>query len=401
MAAAAWPAASRSGKDVWGHNDPAADLTSGMLRGGQRPLDIYRRIYAGINGTPMPAFKDAFAAEPDTIWHLTHYVLHLADQRRRGVQFKPDAEPAEQRGDAECDAAQTSTPDAAASANAPTRRCRMSHQRTSNKSLTELRARVRELEGELAAQPADARQVCGRRGYYTAYYATTGFLLGGVAAMSSLLFNVIGSLLFEKNPLELIRVYLTFPLGEQALELRRGRQRRDPGDRLLPVSRHRHAVRHPVSDRADPVHRRFVVRRRGSWWSACWRSRCGWSTSTASCPGCSRCCSAATGSSSRFPGGSPRRRTWSSAGRCSALSAWGATRPIAWRRRNHDRRAAVPTALRRRTKSWSTSGWSWYFLAALAYLAISMLAGLLMALQLVQLESAARHRAALARAAGG
>lgn len=43
-------------------------------------------------------------------------------------------------------------------------------------------------------------------GYYTAYYATTGFLLGGVAAMSSLAPNVIGSLLFEKNPLELIRV---------------------------------------------------------------------------------------------------------------------------------------------------------------------------------------------------
>ena len=89
------------GNDAWGNKDPAADLTSGMLRGGQKPLDVYRRITAGINGTPMPAFKDVFASEPDTIWQLAHYVLHLSDQRRRGVQFeagqegtKPTAEPA-------------------------------------------------------------------------------------------------------------------------------------------------------------------------------------------------------------------------------------------------------------------------------------------------------------------
>jgi mono/diheme cytochrome c family protein len=78
------------GKDVWGNIDPAADLTSGMLHGGGRPIDIYRRIYAGINGSPMPAFKDALAAEPDTVWQLTHYVMHLSDQRRRGVKFSPD-----------------------------------------------------------------------------------------------------------------------------------------------------------------------------------------------------------------------------------------------------------------------------------------------------------------------
>ena len=35
------------GHDAWGHKDPAADLTSGMLHGGQAPLDIYRRIYVG------------------------------------------------------------------------------------------------------------------------------------------------------------------------------------------------------------------------------------------------------------------------------------------------------------------------------------------------------------------
>ncbi len=79
------------GEDSWGHKAAAADLTSGMLHGGQTPLDVYRRIYAGINGTPMPAFKEAFAEAPDDVWHLTHYVLDLADQRRRGVEFPPVA----------------------------------------------------------------------------------------------------------------------------------------------------------------------------------------------------------------------------------------------------------------------------------------------------------------------
>jgi len=81
------------GKDAWGFTDPAADLTSGMLHGGQRPLDVYRRIHSGINGSPMPGFKDALAAEPDTIWNLAHYVLHLADQRRREGQARQGKQP--------------------------------------------------------------------------------------------------------------------------------------------------------------------------------------------------------------------------------------------------------------------------------------------------------------------
>ena len=83
--------------------------------------------------------------------------------------------------------------------------------------LAELRGRVLQLESELGRGAGELPTQFSASGYYTAYYATTGFLLGGVAAMSSLLLNVIGSLVFEKNPLELIRVYLTFPMGEKAL----------------------------------------------------------------------------------------------------------------------------------------------------------------------------------------
>lgn len=76
--------ASNVGTDAWGNPTKAADLTSGMLRGGTEPLDIYRHIDAGINGTPMPSFKDTLKGEPETIWNLVSYVLHVADIRREG-----------------------------------------------------------------------------------------------------------------------------------------------------------------------------------------------------------------------------------------------------------------------------------------------------------------------------
>lgn len=73
------------GVDGWGFPTKAADLTSGMLRGGTEVLDIYRHIDAGINGTPMPSFRSALQQEPGTIWNLVSYVFYLSDQRRKGV----------------------------------------------------------------------------------------------------------------------------------------------------------------------------------------------------------------------------------------------------------------------------------------------------------------------------
>lgn len=77
------------GTDTWGHRDPAADLTSGMFRGGNRPIDIYRRIYNGINGTPMPSFATEFRDNPEAIWRLVHFVLDVGQRRRRGQALPP------------------------------------------------------------------------------------------------------------------------------------------------------------------------------------------------------------------------------------------------------------------------------------------------------------------------
>jgi hypothetical protein len=65
-------------------------------------------------------------------------------------------------------------------------------------------------------------------GYDAGRFALIGLLLGGVAGCTSLILNIIGSVLWPaisgepQHPLRLIQVYLTFPLGESALELNSG-----------------------------------------------------------------------------------------------------------------------------------------------------------------------------------
>lgn len=88
------------------------------------------------------------------------------------------------------------------------------------RELAELEARSNELAAELANE--ESVRPFQPKGYYAAYYATTGFMLGIFGAMSSLVFNIVGSTLVGQHPLELIRVYLTFPLGDKALELDSG-----------------------------------------------------------------------------------------------------------------------------------------------------------------------------------
>ena len=83
--------------------------------------------------------------------------------------------------------------------------------------LADLKQRVSELESQIAAE-AEYKPF-RPSGYYTAYYATTGFMLGIFGAMASLLFNVVGSVLTGKHPLEIIRSYLTFPLGDRVFDL--------------------------------------------------------------------------------------------------------------------------------------------------------------------------------------
>jgi hypothetical protein len=60
---------------------PPRNLRLGIYRFGRRPVDTYRRIFAGINGTPMPQ-GGADASNPsgmtsEEIWHIVNYVRSL------------------------------------------------------------------------------------------------------------------------------------------------------------------------------------------------------------------------------------------------------------------------------------------------------------------------------------
>jgi mono/diheme cytochrome c family protein len=54
------------------------NLRLGVYHGGRSPADIYRRIHAGINGTPMPAAgANPATLKPEEIWHIVDYVRSL------------------------------------------------------------------------------------------------------------------------------------------------------------------------------------------------------------------------------------------------------------------------------------------------------------------------------------
>ena len=72
--------------DDWGQPILPRNLVRGLYRGGRRPIDIYRRIYAGINGGPMPALGESKDAQgnpllsSDDMWSLVHYVRSLSER---------------------------------------------------------------------------------------------------------------------------------------------------------------------------------------------------------------------------------------------------------------------------------------------------------------------------------
>ncbi len=90
-------------KDAWDHPTRAADLTAGMFHGGGRPSDIYRRIYSGINGTPMPGFSAQLSGKPETFWDLVHYVEFVSNARR--TEMLAANRPERQRRAAKADSA--------------------------------------------------------------------------------------------------------------------------------------------------------------------------------------------------------------------------------------------------------------------------------------------------------
>ena len=69
--------------DSWGNPIQPRNLHRGLFRGGRRPVDIYRRIHAGITGANMPAFGGSLSEEQ--IWDVVNYVLAVAEDPQINV----------------------------------------------------------------------------------------------------------------------------------------------------------------------------------------------------------------------------------------------------------------------------------------------------------------------------
>jgi mono/diheme cytochrome c family protein len=77
--------------DYWGTIVRPADITTGVLRGGRRPIDLYYRIHSGINGTGMTAFGKAL--KPQDIWDLVHFVKAVPyPQMRQKFRLKLESD---------------------------------------------------------------------------------------------------------------------------------------------------------------------------------------------------------------------------------------------------------------------------------------------------------------------
>lgn len=79
---------------------------------------------------------------------------------------------------------------------------------------------IRKLEAQSVA--GEAEGAWPPSGFYLVWHVMVGMALGLVGACVSLLANVVGGPLFGQQPLDLIRVYLTFPMGERALTMEDG-----------------------------------------------------------------------------------------------------------------------------------------------------------------------------------
>jgi mono/diheme cytochrome c family protein len=75
--------------DYWGNVVRPADLTTGLYRGGRRPIDLYWRIHSGVNGVTMPASSSSL--EPQEIWDIVNFLEILPYPKMRekyGIQLE-------------------------------------------------------------------------------------------------------------------------------------------------------------------------------------------------------------------------------------------------------------------------------------------------------------------------
>lgn len=66
-------------EDDAGRPAPPADLTTGLWKGGPLPVDLFRTLSTGMDGTPMPAFGEGLSIEDR--WDLVSFLLTLPENQ--------------------------------------------------------------------------------------------------------------------------------------------------------------------------------------------------------------------------------------------------------------------------------------------------------------------------------
>jgi len=79
--------------DEWGNLVVPRNLTTGIYRGGRRPIDLFSRLHGGIKGTPMPAFG---GKKTDAeLWDLVNYIMSVPFEKRTPGDGAKEPKPAE------------------------------------------------------------------------------------------------------------------------------------------------------------------------------------------------------------------------------------------------------------------------------------------------------------------
>lgn len=67
--------------DDWGQPIKPQNLRNKTIKKGPSVQDLYQTILVGVNGTPMPAFKDTYS--DDDLWNVAAYVLYMRGEEAK------------------------------------------------------------------------------------------------------------------------------------------------------------------------------------------------------------------------------------------------------------------------------------------------------------------------------
>ena len=73
-----------SWRTVEGYTITSNNFKAGVYKGGRDDIQLYRRIFLGMRGTPMPSYE---AVKPNQIWRMVRYIQSLSEPRMQAESW--------------------------------------------------------------------------------------------------------------------------------------------------------------------------------------------------------------------------------------------------------------------------------------------------------------------------